>query len=510
MIADTTPVIVGVAQVVERIGEPNYRALNAAELAAWAAEKALADAGARVDLRPMVEIVSAIRTFEDSGAAPSPFGKPDKFPLAVARRVGLTPRHAILEAVGGQSPVTALVEMAERIARGETPAGMVFGAEAISTTRHLASQGEAPDWHEADDGDIEDRGSARMLTKHGIDHGIVSAPIAYALQENARRARLRMSREDYRLAMGELFAPFNAVAAANPNACAVGEPLSAHEIATVTSRNRIIADPFPLKVVSRDQVNMGAAILIMSTAAAREAGVDEAKWIYIRGAATAAEPDILERADPGAYPAAGSALDAALAAAGKSIADIDLLDFYSCFPIAVFSTAIDHFGLSPDDLRGLTVTGGLPYFGGAGNGYSSHAIAEMVGRLRQQHRAFGLVGANGGFQSKYAALVLSDSPAVFPGWSSAIRPDDGTPDVAGLAECSGTIETYTVVYAKDRPHYAIVIGRLPDRRRFIARADDAETVGALVADDPLGRSVALTNDGTVNRFTLAGDVPPAS
>lgn len=499
-----TPVIVGVGQVVERIGEEGWQGLSAADLAAAAAETAIEDAGAIADLRPLIEVVSAIRTFEDSGAAPSPFGKPDKFPLAVARRVGLTPKHAILEAVGGQSPVTALVEMAERVSNGEIAAGIVFGAEAISNTRHLAGSGETREWAETDEGEIEDRGSARMLTRQGIVHGIVSAPIAYALQENARRARLGMNREDYRAAMGELFAPFSAVAAENPYSSAASDPLSAEEIAAITPKNRMIADPFPLKVVARDQVNMGAAMLVMSANAAREAGVPEDKWVYLHGAAKASEPDILERADPGAYPAAAAALDAALAGAGKSVEDMVALDFYSCFPVAVFSTAIDHLGLAQDDPRGLTVTGGLPYFGGAGNGYSSHAIAEMVDRMRDTPGGYGLVGANGGFQSKYAALVLSAEPTSFAGWSASPRPGDGAPEVAGLVEGTGTIETYTVVYGKDGPTYAISIGALPDGRRFIARADDAETVGAMVADDPLRKTVNLTNDGEErNTFTLA-------
>ncbi|MGX7952885.1 acetyl-CoA acetyltransferase [Tsuneonella sp. HG249] len=498
-----TPVIVGVGQCVERIGEPAYEGQSAADLAAWAAERALDDAAARADLRPLIEVVSAIRTFEDSGAAPAPFGKPDKFPLAVARRLGVAPKLAILEAVGGQSPVTALVEMAERIARGEIAAGIVFGAEAISSARHLSSQGEDRDWAEHDEGDIEDRGSARMLTKHGIVHGIVSAPIAYALLENARRARLRMSREDYHQAMGELFAPFSAVAAANPYSSGASEPLSAAEIATITPKNRMIADPFLLKVVARDQVNMGAALVVMSAAAAREAGVPEDKWIYLHGAAQAAEPDILERADPGAYPAAEAALDAALSTAGKGIEEVEVLDFYSCFPIAVFSTAIDHLGLSPDDPRGLTVTGGLPYFGGAGNGYSSHAIASTVERLRDRPGAFGLVGANGGFQSKYAALVLSTTPAPFRGWSEAVQNRPAPPELAGLVEGGGTIETYTVVHGREGPTYAVVIGSLTDGRRFIARSDEPATLAAMEAEDPLGRQVALSNDGERNAFTLA-------
>jgi len=504
MTANRIPVIVGVGQVVERIGEPDWRGLSAADLAAAAATRAIDDARATQDLRPLIEVVSAIRTFEDSGAAPTPFGKPDKFPLAVARRLGIAPKLAILEAVGGQSPVTALVEMAERIARGEIAAGLVFGAEAISTTRHLVSQGETRGWAEHDDGEIEDRGSARMLTALGIRHGIVSAPIAYALLENARRARLGMSREDYRLAMGELFAPLSAVAAINPYSSAASEPLTAEVIAAITPKNRMIADPFPLKVVARDQVNMGAALLVMSTDAARKAGVPQDKWVHLHGAAQAAEPDILERADPGGYPAAEAALDAALHAAGKAIDEIAVLDFYSCFPIAVFSTAIDHFGLAPDDPRGLTVTGGLPYFGGAGNGYSSHAIASTVERLRANPGAFGLAGANGGFQSKYAALVLSTEPAAHREglWSEAVQHRAAPPALAELAEGMGTIETYTIVHGREGPTYAIVVGALPDGNRFIARSDDSATLTAMQDRDPLGAQVILSNDGTRNAFTL--------
>ena len=96
MSSDNTPVIVGVGQVVERIGEPDYVGRSAADLAAWASERALSDAGTDRDLKPLVGVVHAIRTFEDSGAVPFPFGKPDKFPLAVARRVGLRPGAALL------------------------------------------------------------------------------------------------------------------------------------------------------------------------------------------------------------------------------------------------------------------------------------------------------------------------------------------------------------------------------------------------------------------------------
>ncbi|MFX9112512.1 hypothetical protein ABTN46_19560, partial [Acinetobacter baumannii] len=86
----------------------------------------------------------------------------------------------------------------------------------------------------------------------------------YALMENARRARLGQDKATYAQAMGELFAPFSAVAAAHPFSSAASEPLSAAEIATPTERNRLVTDPYTLKLVSRDQVNQGAAVLLMS------------------------------------------------------------------------------------------------------------------------------------------------------------------------------------------------------------------------------------------------------
>src|SRR6185369_1581241 len=95
------------------------------------------------------------------------------------------------------------------------------------------------------------------------------------------------------------------------------------------------------------------------------------------------EPNLLERQHLGEAPSAVAAVNHALEVAGLNLDDIDFFDFYSCFPIAV-SNITETLGLSPSDARGLTLTGGLPYFGGAGNNYSMHAIAEAVARVREK------------------------------------------------------------------------------------------------------------------------------
>lgn len=504
-----TPVIVGVGQSVERIEDADYRGLSAADLAARAAEAALADCGQPEAARAVVKAVGAVRTFEDSNAAPSPFGKPDKFPLAIARRLKIAPRIAILDKVGGQSPVTIVMDMGERIRAGETEAALVFGAEAMSSARHLSARGETRDWAETDAGAIEDRGLGvkGLLSPLAIAHGIVSPPIAYALMENARRARLGQDIGSYAQAMGALFAPFTEVAAANPYSCAASAPMSAEAIATPSERNRLVTDPYTIKLVARDQVNQGAAVLVMALGAALKAGIAADRITFVHAATLANEKEVFARPQIDAYPAATAAIAEALRVSGRAIGDFAAFDFYSCFPIPVFNTAIDALGLSPDDPRGLTVTGGLPYFGGAGNNYSMHAIASMVERLRNEAPgASGLVCANGGFQSKYAAMVLSGAPAAWqPLVHEAIQARlDAVPDVETLAEAggTGTIGTYTVWRAKGVPANAIAIGTLADGRRFVANAADEATLAFAADNDLIGRPVALSFDGKRNRFSL--------
>lgn len=507
MVSGSTPIIVGVGQFVERLDSADYQGLSPADIAARAAEAALADAGALP--REAIEAVGGVRTFEDSSPAlGGPFGKPDKYALAVAKRLGIMPKLAILEKGGGQSPLTIIMDLAERIRACTVRAAVAFGSEAISTMRHLPAKGETRDWAETLEGRQEDHGKGLegMVTGYNTSHGIIGAPAAYALLENARRGRLGMSREDYALEMGRLFAPFTEVAAANPYSSAVTKPMTAEEIAEVSERNRMIAEPYRLKMVSRDQVNQGAAVVITSVAEAQAAGIPEDRWMFIHGAGLACEPDIPSRMDPGTYPAAELALAHALETAGKTAADMSAFDFYSCFPTAVSTAAIDGLGLDADDPRGLTVTGGLPFFGGPGNNYSMHAIASMTERLRTTPGRFGLVGLNGGMQTKYGAMVLSTAPAEWPGLAAEslqeLRDEMPRPTVIRRAEGWGRIVTYTVTYNKGVPALGIVIGELDSGERFIANNADAATLERMLAEDPLGTRIYVTAQDAGNRFAF--------
>lgn len=498
MVADNTPVIIGVGQASERVGEPGYEALNYMDLGGRALAAAIENAGASGSVADAIDTLAAIRAFEMSrpGKEP-PFGGPDNIPGALAKRVRACPERLILSPTGGQTNQQYVGEFASAIAAGESQCAVIVGSEVISTALALAAKGEKPDWSEEIGGEFEDRGFGLdgMMEMQLFAHGATGAIPLYAIAENARRAKLSMGLEEYRRAIGELFEPFAKVAASNPHAAAP-KHRSAEELATVTERNRIVAEPYTRMTVARDQVNQAAAIIIASAGTARALGVPEDRWVHIHAVTAATELELSERPDLSANPASIASVEAALDRAGKSMADMRFLDFYSCFAIPVFNQC-DHFGLSADDPRGLTLTGGLPFFGGAGNNYSAHAICEAVERVRGERGSYALVGANGGWMSKYATGIYSTEPADWAGgerFTKLPRATNAVPRSDAPFD-SATVESYTINHSKTGSD-AVWVGRNASGERVVGNADlnDDATRAAFEGGEPFGAKLTVTRD----------------
>jgi acetyl-CoA C-acetyltransferase len=500
-----TPVVVGVGQAAERMDDPDYRGMSPVELATAAARAALVDCGADFgSVSATVDTVAGLRQFEISGpVADAPLGRSNNYPRSVANRIGAEPARAILEIVGGQGPQHLISELAAEIAAGRSEVALIFGSDATSTLRHFARAEAKPDFTETVDGDLEDRGQGMegLISRYTVMHGLIDAPTQYGLLENARRAGTGLGPAEYLRRMGELFAPFTKVAAGNRFAAAPVER-TVDELITVSERNRMISEPYPRLLVARDQVNQGAATLLMSVGAARRLRVPEENWVYLHGHADLKERALLQRPDLGHAPSAVMAVREALAMAGIGVDDVATFDLYSCFPVPVFNIC-DGMGIAPDDPRGLTLTGGLPFFGGAGNNYSMHGVAETVARMRSAPGQFGLVGANGGIMSKYSVGVYSTTPVERkPDRSAQLQAQvDGWPTQAVTEKADGPaiIETYTVRRDAGRPT-GIIIGRLAaDDSRFLSTTEDDELIALLTDGDPLGREVRVRSFDYGNR-----------
>lgn len=509
--SSSDPVIIGVGQSVDRIGAPTYKASSASDLAADAARAAARDAGLGEDALRRCDAIATTRTFEDSRPQPAIFGKSLNFPRSIARRLSMEPRYAAWTKAGGNTPQDLVNEFSERIAAGEFNLLLLTGAEAISTVRSAQARGITLDFSEDPGGQVEDRGAGLDEFRDPLmdKHGLSNPTLVYAVAENARRKRLGLTREAYAREMGELFAPLSAVAHRNPWSAWDVPAYSPDELTTVGQHNRWIADPYPLRLVARDQVNLGAAVLLASRQAALDLGIPEDRLVYLHGYARAVEKSVLHRLDLGASPAAAAASRLALLYAGVGVEGVSTFDFYSCFPIAVSNVAIDAFGLSPHEPRGLSVTGGLPFFGGPGNNYSMHAIVEMVERVRKTDGRPGFVGANGGYLSKYTVGLYSSSPRPWKQCDSRALQAEldavPSPEVLHAYEGRGRVESYTVQHNKGGLGYAVVVGRTDDDKRFIARSswDDPETCLRAHEDDVIGANIEVTSPAGINYFTFA-------
>ena len=280
---DNTPIITGVGQVSERRDDAHYAALSPMDLAGKALAAAIEDSGA--NLAAHIDTIAAIRQFEiSSPIAVAPFGKSNNPPRSIGKRVGANPKRAILEITGGQGPQKLVGELAQDITDGKSEMAAIVGSEAISTMlTHLKSgdkaDGPKPSWHEDISGDLEDRGYGvkGLFDRALISNGLVGPATGYALFDNARRHKLGMNVSDYQAEIGALFAPFTDVAASNPHA-ASPKSLSAEDIAAMSEKNRMISHPYLRHMVSRDQVNQGAAIILSSVGKGRELGIAEDKF----------------------------------------------------------------------------------------------------------------------------------------------------------------------------------------------------------------------------------------
>ncbi len=512
---DRTPILVGAGQCVVRDEFQEGQAADIpspADLAGRAARQALDDALSCEALAPHIDCIATTRLTDDSASfMKRPFGGPDNVPRAVGKRIGADPSRAIYSVPGGQSPQRLISELAQAIRAGDHELCLVAGAEATRATRQALRLGLEVDWNEEVGGSLEDRGYGdHMMTKEEMRHGAFMPPFAYSFLEHALRASLGRTREEHVSAMARLFSALSQVAARHPIA-QFPEARSVEFLSTPSQENYPLTDPYLKWFVAQDAVNQGAAVVLTSVAWAREKGIPAEKWIYLHGIGDADDGPWSERADLSRSFPLKLAAKRALEMAGVDSDAVGHFDLYSCFPCAVFA-ACEALGLNAGDERGLTVTGGLPFFGGAGNNYSLHAIATMMERLRQDRASYGLVSANGGFLSKQSVAVYS---ARVPegAWLEAAGGDlqedvkaAGRVAVAVQPQGAGEIESYTIVYHKGRPARGIVLGRLAaSDQRFLAvtAPEDRETVQAMVAQDPLRRPVTVTPGEKENRFVLS-------
>jgi acetyl-CoA C-acetyltransferase len=460
MHADRLPVLVGVAQWIGRGETP----LNPLDVLEGLARSAAADARAGEALLAGLDSVGLVSM---AGWSPS------NGPRLLAERIGAHPSHELVAGTGGEVALRLVNAAAERIAAGASRAALVAGSNPMATLKRLHARGATPDWPSGGNGTPRRLGDDRLghdarEARHGL-----GAPIhAYPILESAFRARRGLALDEHRARLGRLFAPFTRVAARNPYAW-FPHARTAEELITPSERNRMVAYPYTKYLNAVLDTDQGAALLLCSAAAARSLGIPEERWVHWWGGAHTEERAwcVSSRPRIGDSPALRECAARTLARARVASGELDFVDLYSCFPVAV-ELGCEAYGLAEDDPRGLTVTGGLPYAGGPGSNYSMHGVAALADLLRAKPGSIGLTTGNGWYVTKHSASVWSTAPP-----RAALDAPIEAPTAVGpapLGVCddaagAALLDAWTVVYARDgAPARGVVIGHLADGARFVA------------------------------------------
>ena len=478
---ETTPVIVGIGEIIDRPDNLD-EAKEPLALMAEALRAADADAGAALLSRAeSLEVIAFISWRYANPAA------------ELCSRLGIAPARQVNASVGGETPTRLIHEAAVRIAKGEQHVAAIVGGEAMNARTRARRENARLNWQAQ-----VSREEAAVFPSADFELSPISKKLGvtdpahiYPLYEMAAQAAWGQTPAQGQAESAQLWAQYAQAAAQNPYAWN-RKGLAAPEIAEVTEDNRLIAWPYPKLMVANMHVNQAAAVIVTSLAAARAAGVPEDRMVHIWGGALAHEPENYLKRDGYDHSTAQDAvLHRAVDIVGGDASRFDRMELYSCFPV-VPKMALRSLGLDAR-AHAPSVAGGLTFFGGPLNNYMSHAVCAMVRALRAGREEIGLLYGNGGYVNKHHTLVLSAQPPRqridpaywYPVQMQADAARGKVPELADIGyQGAATVETYTVIYARDgRPLHGVVVALTSDGRRTMAKVlpDDEETMSLLLA-----------------------------
>ncbi|MCW3014973.1 MAG: putative enoyl-CoA hydratase [Solirubrobacterales bacterium] len=492
-----TPVLVGAGQISHKA--PDGPVPSTPELLELAARAALRDVGeAGPELAARAGIVAVVDLF--SWTVPDPAA-------ALARSLGITPNETVLSARGGNGPIGLLGALSTDIQEGRVDVTLIAGGEAMTPFMKAVKSGEGTGWPTQPEGTTP----SRIV---GVDRepghpaelaaGLIAPVFWYPMFEQAVRRSEGRTQAEHQEHLGALWARFAAVAANNPYAWSRDAP-DAAAIAHPSPSNRQVSAPYTKLMNANIQVDQAAALVLCSVQAARDAGIPEDRWVYVTSTAGAHDHWFGgERADLGRSPAIAAVGTAALGHAGLGIDDVDHLDLYSCFPVAV-QVAARELGVDlTDETRAPTVTGGLTFAGGPANAYVVHSLATLVTRLRGRSGEHALATAVGWYLTKHGAAILSSDPPSAPFAALDVQNKvDMLPSrsLTTAAIHAAPVETYTAIYDHTGEATMAIVSVLDKAGdRGLAKSHDPAVIAAFLDGDPLERTVDL--DGEAD-FTVS-------
>lgn len=481
-----TPVLAGVGMVEQREEDP-ARAAEPLELMRRAVAAAGDDAGAPA-LLAQVGLVSMPQGQWHHVDPGRQFG-----PRTLVARVGVLQQ-------------TVIGDACRRIAEGEVDVALVIGAEARYRALRARILGVgAPESPLGGEPDELWEFSGTLVLESEVRGGLGPMPVGYyAIIESALRAAEGLTVDAHRDRLAALYSRFSEIATDNPHAWK-RDAVPADFIRDASEKNPMLAFPYTKLHNSSWNVDQATALLLCSAEAAERAGVARSQWVFPRVSAESNHALALsERPDLADVPGVRVAGRRAYERAGIEAGDLDLVELYSCFPVAVRTHARE-LGIG-DDID-WTVTGGMPFAGGPFNSYVLQATGRMAERLRAEgDGATGLVSSVSGLLTKHGVAIWSTAPGPHPfalvDVTDEVAATTPARSVVSGATGGATVAGCTVMYDGASRH-GVALVDLDTGDRSLVRTDDPEFTESMEAEEWVGRRVSV-DQGMLQRPAGAG------
>lgn len=504
---NNAPVIIGAGQYIHR-PQKKGEGKSPFEMIQTAIRLAEEDSGV-LNLSRKIDSLSLVNILSYQTSPENPASE-------LSTLIDARPERQFYTWIGASAPQWFINRAAERLASGQSRLELICGGEAFYSRRFMAEErdgvktarvtgsgyAQKAEWMA---GDLRD-----PLTPMEIKYGLIQPIHIYPLFENALRYHEGLSIADHRKELGEFCSGLSGIAGKNPYAWFQNSKTNA-EIMNETADNRMISFPYTKYMCSIMGVDQAAAVFMTDEKTAKQLGIPEEAWIYVLGSGDASDIwHVTERENFYSSPSVRVAAEMAMEQSGTALNDIDYFDFYSCFPCAPRITR-NMLGIPKNDSRPLTITGGMPYFGGPGNNYALHAICKMVELLRQDPARIGLVQALSWFISKHSVGIYSGEKRK-SNWINHHERFQAEldrlvlkgPVMVEQASGEATVETYTLFHDRQgQPVKAVIIGRLDDGSRFLSQPPpDAEILRVMMEDEAIGKRGKVEYKDDLNIFQV--------
>ena len=378
-----------------------------------------------------------------------------------------------------------------KIIKGEIRAGLILGGE--SRAKMIAALKEGieykemelstnPDQYVKAKDDLYGEGEAEALGLMAVGY--------YAVMESAMRKSKNLTLKEHEDYLGSMYADFSEIASKNQYA-ASDKSISKDQIMLANSDNKPMAYPYNKYHCTSWNVSQASAILICEEGLADQLNISKQKRIYpMASSETNHMIALIQR--PSLISSAGLKLasEKINEVVDKHSINLNLIDLYSCFPVAVqqFENVLN---LNTKTSR--TITGAMPFAGGPLNNYMLHATVQALLKLRSESGHSLITGVSGMMTKQSFCLWSSEyqMPFYHADVTKKAQQLDKPIPISNAKHGNGIVIGYTVLYEGTKPTSGVFYIEDSQGERKVVTSEDKAVITSMREEEWIEKEISF-------------------